>query len=160
MKRLSNDLKLTDTIVSFKFFFLERWGWAFHLCHIILAIIILCCFCGFCCFQFYLGLEKGHKTVCYLDTLCLGNVWHIFPKNVIEMESVQSLNTAFRIYSILEFFTNLLLGFFKTEYCFLYIYHCIDMFLIQNFTNFGIADNQRWFFKVQFQSFHKSKICH
>ena len=42
--------------------FFERWGWTFHLCYVILAIIIFCFFCGFCCFQYSLGLKRDTRT--------------------------------------------------------------------------------------------------
>ena len=139
MKRLSNYFKLTETIVPFSVFLRDevelstlRYTCNYHLLF----------FLWFLLFSIFFGLEKGHTDVCYLVTLCLGNFWHIFVKKCY-WDAAGTLNTAFRSCSILPFLQTFLLGFFKTECCTFYIYQCIRRFLIHNFTNSGIADNQR-----------------
>ena len=103
----------------------------------------------FSCFQYSSDLKKGLTDVCYLVNICFKTFWHIFGKKCCW----DAVRTIFKHY--------LLFIFFKIDYYYSYIYHCIYEFLIcEHKFNHGIADNQRWLFKVQFHSFQGSKICH
>ena len=74
-----------------------------NVCYIILTIITVCYFCGFYCFQYSLSLKKGHMGVCYLVPFASEIIYTFLSKNVITIQSVLSLNTAFIICSVLPF---------------------------------------------------------
>lgn len=144
MKCLSNDFKLTETNVHFMFLLRDEVSFRPLLHNTCNYHVLL--FLWFLLFSIFFGLEKGtHRRLLFGNPLPLS-------KNVTEMQLVLSLNIAFCICSICHFYKLFFLCFFKIEYCFFYIYHCIHWFLIHNFTNCGKAVNQRWPFFTEVKS--------